>query len=217
MSLRRRPHRGHRRSEHHPAVQDVGEQGDQQHQHHRDEQPVEDEPDERQLEHVEPDVGAELGVAHAEGPAVAEQQPGLPLRRGGEGDEQGEEAGGEVAEGAEAVPEQLVEALDVRVDVGRESGRSELVGDEQVDADQRGEREEEEHEQRRLGPDHPPEHVAAAEAVVPQEVDVEAGDGASEDDDQQEQHADGDQDRSARDSPPRPPRGVGGAHHRARS
>ena len=31
-------------------------------QHHGDEQPVEHEADERQLEHVEADVGAELGV-----------------------------------------------------------------------------------------------------------------------------------------------------------
>ena len=60
----------------------------------------------------------------------------------------------------------------------------------QVDAGEHGERAEEQREQRQLGADHAPEHVGLAEAVVPQEVDVEAGDGAAEDhDDDEEQDA----------------------------
>ena len=62
VALRGRAHRRHRRGEDDPAVEHVGEQGDDQHQHHGDEQPVEHEREERQLEDVEADVGAELGI-----------------------------------------------------------------------------------------------------------------------------------------------------------
>ena len=97
--------------------------------------------------------------------------------------------------------EQLVEALDVRVHVGREPARRELVGDQQVDAGQRGEHGQEDGEQRGLGPDDAPEHVGPAEAVVPEEVDVEAGDGPAEHDDEEEQDAEDDEDRPPGRSP----------------
>ena len=88
VALRGRPHRRHRRGEHDAAVEDVGEHRHHEHEDHGDEQPVEHEAEERQLEHVEPDVGVELRVVDAERLAVAEQQPRLPLRRRRQGDEE---------------------------------------------------------------------------------------------------------------------------------
>ena len=85
------------RGEHDAAVEHVGEHGDHQHQHHGDEQPVEHEAEERQLEHVEADVGAELGVGLPERLAVAEQQPRLPLRRRRQRDHHRQHAGAGVA------------------------------------------------------------------------------------------------------------------------
>ena len=113
--------RRHRRGEHTPPLSTWASTRDQQHEHHGDEQPVEHEAEERQLEHVEADVGAELGVGAAERLAVAEQQPRLPLRRGREGEHDREHAGAGVAEQPQAVAEHLVEALDVGVHVGREA------------------------------------------------------------------------------------------------
>ena len=126
---------GHRRGEHHAAVQQVGDQRDEQHHDRGDEQPVEHEAEERQLEHVEADVDAELGVGGAEALAVAEQQPRLPLPGGGRGEGEGEQGGDEVAVEPEAPTEHLVEALDVGVHVGREPGGREPVGDGEVGAD----------------------------------------------------------------------------------
>ena len=161
VALGARAHRRHRRREHDAAVEDVGEHREQQHEDQGDEQPVEDEAEERQPEDVEPDVGVELAVGDVERLAVAEQQPRLPLRRRRQGDEDGEQEGPAVAQQAQAVPEDLVEALHERVGVGREARRREPVGDHQVDAGQEGEREEEHPEQRRLGADDAPEHVGA--------------------------------------------------------
>ena len=86
----------------------------------RREQPVDREREERQLEHVEADVDVELRVAHAERHAVAEQQPFLPVRRRRQRQDEGEHDRRGVADEAQPVPEHLVEALDVRVHVGRE-------------------------------------------------------------------------------------------------
>ena len=80
-----------------------------------------------------------------------------------------------------------MEALDVRVDVGREAARREAVGDQQVEPGEDGEGREEHREQRDLGPDDAPEDVGPTEALVPQEVDVEPGDRPPEHDDEQEQ------------------------------
>ena len=215
MALRRRPHRRHRGGEEHATVEDVGDDRDDQHERRGDEQPVEDEPEEWQLEHVEADVGAELGVGTAERPAVAEQQPLLPLRRGRQGDDERHRQRAAVAHEPQTLPEHLVEALDDRVDVGGEALRREAIGDQQVDAGEDGERDEEEHEQCGLGADHTPEDVVAAEAVVPQVVDVEPGDSPSEDDDDEDEDAERDEDGSARDPPPSgpSPREVGGTPH----
>ena len=64
-----------------------------------------------------------------------------------------------------------------------------------------------------LGADDAPEHVGPTEPVVPQEVDVEAGQRPSEHDDEQEEDADDDEDDAARDPPPPPAGEVGGTPH----
>ncbi len=81
VHLGRGPNRRHRRREQHAAVEQMGGDREQQHDHERGEQPVDRERDERQLEHVEADVDAELCIVDTEPLAVAEQQPLLPLAR----------------------------------------------------------------------------------------------------------------------------------------
>jgi hypothetical protein len=56
----------------------------------RKEQPVEHERDERQLEHVEADVVAELRIVDAERLAVAEHEPVLPTADGRRCEQQAE-------------------------------------------------------------------------------------------------------------------------------
>ena len=92
--------------------------------------------------------------------------------------------------------EHVVEALDVRMDVGRERRGRGAIGDEQVQRGDHQEEQEEADEQRELRPDHAPEHVTAAERLVPQVVDVEPGDRPAEDQDEQEQRTDGDEEAS---------------------
>ena len=110
--------------------------------------------------------------------------------------------------------EQLVEALDVRVHVGREAARRQAVGDGRLTPASTANTARNMREQRQLGADHAPEDVAATEPVVPQEVDVEAGDGPPEHDDDQEEDADGDEDGAPGDPPSGPPTGeVRGTPH----
>ena len=193
----------------------MGDDRQHEHQRHRDEQPVEHEAQERQLEHVEPDVDAELGVGPAERAAVAEQHPLLPLGRRRQGHDDRQEDGTGVAHEPQSVPEHLVEALHDRMDVGGEALGRQPVGDEQVDAGQQQERGEEDQEQRALGPDDAPEHVGAPQAVVPEVVDVEPGDGPSEHDKDEDEDAERDEDGPTGDATPTcsPPREVGGTAH----
>ena len=109
-------------------------------------------------------------------------------------------AGGRVAHEPEPLAEHVVETFDVRVHVGRERRRRGPVGDEQVERRDHREDQEEPDEQGELGADHTPEHVAAAERLVPQEVDVEPGDRAPEDEDEQEHGTDGDEEAATRET-----------------
>ena len=189
-----------RRREQHAAVQEVGGEREQRHHDERREQPVDGERDERQLEDVEPDVDVELGVLDTERLAVAEQQPVLPPRhrRKGEHDRQHERRA--VPHQPQTLPEHLVEAFDVGVHVGRELGRGGSVGHVQVEPRQDQEHQEEQEEQGRFGADLAPEHVGATERLVPQRVDVEAGDRPAEHHDQEEQQAEHDQHHPTVDS-----------------
>ena len=203
-----------RRGEHHAAVQDVTDDDEQQHDDHREEQPVEHEAEERQLEHVETDVGPELGVGHIERLTVPEQQPRLPLCRRRQREEEREHRGHCVAVHAESPSERLVEALDDGVGVGWKTGRCELVGDRQVGPGQDREQREEQREQQQPGPERAPEHAGLPESVVPQHVDVEAGERPAEDDHHEDEDTDGDDGHAPRGTHPgAPPGKVGGSAH----
>jgi hypothetical protein len=80
--------------------------------------------------------------------------------------------------------------------VGRERGGGGAVGDEQVDRGDQREGDEEDREQRRLGAELAPEDVLPIERIVPQVVDVEAGDRPSEDQDEQEEGVERDENSS---------------------
>jgi hypothetical protein len=172
----------------------------QQHHDQGGEQPVEHERQERQLEDVETDVGVELCVGDAELTCIAEQQPVLPQGHGGQREEQREQQGDGVPDDAQALAEQLVEPFHVGVHVRREMCRCSPVRDEQVQPGDHDEGQEEDQEQRGLGLEHTPEHVVAAKGIVPQEVDVEPCNRATEDQHEQEQPTDGDEDPAPADS-----------------
>ncbi len=151
------------------------------------------------MEHVETDIGVELSVGDAELTGVAEQQPVLPQRHCGQSQQQRKDEGDAVANDPQPLTEQLVEPFDVGVHVGRERGRRSSVGDEQVQPGDHHECQEEHAEQRDLGPEHTPEHVVAAECVVPEVVHVEPGDRPTEDQDEQEEGAESDEDPAPTD------------------
>ncbi len=163
------------RLEHHTAVQHVREQHEQRDEDERGEEPVEGEGHERQPEHVEADVVAELLVGDPERLAVAEQGPRRPLTGGRQREQQSEEDGDGDAHQAQSATEQVVEPLHHRVHVRRERERGEPVGDHEVEDSDGDEGATEHREQRDLADQHTPEHVATADARVPQVVDVEAG------------------------------------------
>ena len=101
------------------------------------------------------------------------------------------------AQQPQAVPEELVEALDEGMGVGRERRRRQAVGDDQVEDGQRREGAAEQHEHQQLGPQHRPEHARPADRVEPQVVDVEAGEEPAE----QQEADDEDGDRRSGDAP----------------
>jgi hypothetical protein len=199
VRLGRLTHHRHRRHEDDAAVEDVRCRSEQQHHDQGGEQPVEHERQERQLEDVEADVRAELGVDDAELTGISEQQPVLPQRDGRKREQQREQQSDAVAHDAQALAEEFVEPFDVGVHIGREVRRSGTIGDEQIEPGDHDERQEEHHEQRDLGTQHAPEHVAAAERVVPEVVDVEPGDRTTEDQHEQEEPAEADQDSAPAD------------------
>ena len=202
MGLRGIADGGHRRHEHHAAVEDVRSDGQQQDDDQRSEGPVDQEGQEGQLEHVEADVTTELVVGRTEALRVPEQQPFLPAtnRRGGQ--QQCKECGDAVAHETQSTTEDLVEAFDIGVDVRRELLGCQAVGHEQVDPGEQQEDHEESDEEQRLGSDRSPEHVGATERLVPQIIDVEACDGTPEDQNEGKDSAEDDQDTTAADSAP---------------
>ena len=121
-----------RRLDQDAARQDVRGHHQQCDEQHRQEQPVEHERDEWQLEHVEADVVAKVLIRATERLAVAEHQPVLPASDGRCREQQAEDHGDSEAEQPHAMTEELVEALDQWVGVGRETGRRKAIGDDQV-------------------------------------------------------------------------------------
>src|SRR5210317_1300689 len=86
-----------------------------------------------------------------------------------------------------------MEPLDVRVDIRWEHARCEPVGEPEVDQRQQHEETEEDAEQRQLRKQLAPEHIGATEAVVPEVVEVEAGNTAAEHHHQEEDRAERDE------------------------
>ena len=193
VHLRGAPHRRDVPGDHHSAVQQVRQQREQQHHDRRRVQPVESERQERQLEHVEPDISTELRVVDAEVARVPKQQPVLPLLGGWQREHQSEEHGGAVADETQATPEHLVESLDVGMHIRWEHARREPIGEPQVDERERDEEGEEDSEQRQLRNQLSPKDVGATEAVMPEVIEVEAGDAAAEHHHQEENRAERDE------------------------
>ena len=81
--------------------------------------------------------------------------------------------------------------------VGRESGRGKPVGDDEVQHRHRDEHCAEQPEQQGLTAQHTPEHVAAADADVPEVVDVETRQEPGRHQQHHHDHGDGDDDDSA--------------------
>lgn len=179
MRLRGPTHLRLRRLDDDAARQHVCGHHQQSDEQHRQEQPVEHERDERQLEHVEADVVAEVAIGDAERLAVAEHQPVLPTADGGHCEQEPEHDGDREPEDAHAVPEELVEALDQRVRVGRERSGRQPIGDDEVQQRKHHERAREHGEHGELGTQHAPEHVGTTHRLVPQVVDEETGEEAS--------------------------------------
>ena len=156
-------------------------------EHHRGEEPIDHEGDEGQAEHVEADVVAELGVGDSERLLVAEHQPVLPVAHCGCGEQQSGDDGYADAQRPQPVAEELVEPLDQRMGVGGECGRSQPIGDHQVEYGERHEGSTEQEEHQQLGTKHGGEDTGPADRVEPQVVGVEAGEEPTE-----QQHADDD-------------------------
>ena len=94
------------------AVQVVRDRRDDDDDQHGREHPVHEEPQERQREDVEADVGVEERIAHTEVDAVREEDPVLPLARRADARDQSEQQGDDDANEAGATPDQLLVALD---------------------------------------------------------------------------------------------------------
>ena len=135
-----------------PAVEVVGDGRDEQDDDEGGERPLEDEAQERQREDVEADVGAELRVAlAAEGDAVAEQDPGVPLRGEPAGGHDGQEGRHRHPHPAGVGADELAVPLDeLLLRPGRPEPGLEPVGDDEVAEDQQEEDDGE--DDRRAGP-----------------------------------------------------------------
>jgi hypothetical protein len=155
----------------------VGHRDHDEDDQQRGEQPVDHEGQERQLEHVEPDVAVELRVLDAEVAAVGEQEPRVPLgRHAGAGDE-GQHPGHDAPDPTGPLGHEVVVALEQLVLGARQPvRRGDAVRDEQVGPAEHEEDGDEDDGEDHLGPEHAPPHPALVDRVVPEEVGVEARD-----------------------------------------
>ena len=169
-----------------PAVQVVGDRGDDQHDHRGGEQPVDDERQERQLEDVEADVDMELRVLDVEGHVVPEQQPLLPLARRARARDHSKEQRDRDAHQAGAPPDELAVPLDqLLLGTRRPELRRDAVGDEEVDPQQHEEDRDEHDGERDLGAEHAAPHPGLLDRLEPQVVGVEGRDAAQRRDQQE--------------------------------
>ena len=159
-----------------PAVEVVADARDDQDHQERHKGPVDEEGQERQLEHVETDRLVELRICHSEGLAAAEQEPVLPLVARRRPDNEGEDDGHDRTQ-CEGVPadDLLVAADDLELRRDEQSPRGDAVdhpkaypaGDEERAYEHRGDLE--------LGLDQDTPDRREADRAVPEVVRVEVG------------------------------------------
>ena len=178
-----------------PTVEVVGDGGDDQDDDRRGKQPVDEELQERQLEHVETDVPVELRVLGAEGHVVGEQDPLVPVAGDAGPGDQREQGRYERAHEQGAGADDLVVALDQLFfrPHGTE-GRRDAVGDGEVHPHQHEEEDGEQDGEAHLGAQDPAPHAGEVELLEPEVIGVEAGyaaqgDDQEEDDDRGHQQA----------------------------
>ena len=141
------------------------------------ERPIDHIGQERQLEEIEADVGAELRVGDPEVLTVDEQQPLFPLRLHTGGGEQGEEERHHRAHQPGTAGDEIVVAgEEFLLRAGYSSLRRRAVGEEEVEPQQGEEHPEEDEGQDDLGAQHRAPHIGSVERVEPEEVGVEPRD-----------------------------------------
>ena len=159
------------------AVDVVQDRGHHQRHHQRGEQPAHHEAEERQTEHVEADVSAELGIGDAEVHAVGEQQPLLPPARYTQSGDEGKQARQDEAhQPSPATHHQVVAAQQVLLRPGWPDAGGQAVGHRQVPVQHPEEQQSEQGHQHDLGTQDRDEHVLVTQGVEPQVVGPEAGD-----------------------------------------
>ena len=175
------------------AVEVVEHRGDDQHDEERRERPSHRELEERQPEHVEPDVLAELRILLAEVDRVPEQDPAAPLGGDAAAHDQREEQRDQHAQATRVGRDVRAVALDDLVfGPGRRAvARRDPVRDDEVDEQHDEEDRREDQRGDRLGREEPAPRVAEPDLLEPEVVGVEAREAA------QAQESNDEDDRSA--------------------
>jgi hypothetical protein len=153
----------------------VRHRGDDEHDHEAGEQPFADEFQERQPEHVEPDVLVELRVDPVEALVVGEEDPLLPLRRHADSRDEREEQRHPDADAHRVGPRHLLvpgDQLVLRAH-GAVLGRD-AIGDQQVHEHDHEEHDREDECRCDAGREQAAPRAALPERVEPQVVGVEA-------------------------------------------
>jgi len=128
----------------------------QERDYQRGEQPVHDKGEERQLEDIEPDVGAELRVDLAEVHPVPEQDPTVPLRGCTQpGADRKEQRHRQTHRTTVAAHDVLIAGQDLLFGPGRSKHRRQAISQKQVDPHEHKERDHKHHGEKDLGAQHP--------------------------------------------------------------
>ncbi len=176
-------------------------------EHHRDRQghdqdgqrPVHDEGHERQVEDVEADVLVELGVRHVEAPAVAEEDPVVPLSDGPRSPDQRQHEGEAYVDPPGVGAHELLVATHQLVLLGQHDvATGDAVADHEVHPQDGKEDRPEDAEEAELDRQERREDVVQVHGGEPQAVGVETGQGS------QRHQEDDDDDDEADEPPPRP-------------
>ena len=167
------------------------------------ERPIDHIGQERQLEEIEADVGAELRVGNPEVLTVDEQQPLFPLRLHTGGGEQGEEERHHSANQPGAAGDEIVVAGEEFLLRARHSSLwRRAVGEKEIEPQQGEEHPEEDEGQDDLGAQHRAPHIGSVERVEPEEVGIEPCDSSQRQGDDDERGGEHGQDDSASPTEP---------------